>query len=71
MIYGYLPFDDKDNNILFRKILECKLEFPQDLYASDEVKDLISRIKHQGVYSYNELFSILEKITMERNQILL
>ena len=44
MIYGYLPFDDKDNNILFRKILECKLEFPQDLYASDEVKDLISRI---------------------------
>jgi len=30
------------------------------------MKDLISRIKHQGIYSYNELFSILEKITIER-----
>ena len=44
MLFGYLPFDDKDNNILFRKILECNLEFPNDIEVSDEAKDLISRI---------------------------
>ena len=44
MLFGYLPFDDKDNNILFRKILECNLEFPNDMEASNEAKDLIARI---------------------------
>ena len=46
MLCGYLPFDDKDNNILFRKILQCKLEFPEEneVILSNEAKDLIKRI---------------------------
>ena len=46
MLCGYLPFDDKDNNILFRKIIQCKLEFPneKEIYLSPDAKDLISRI---------------------------
>ena len=28
MLCGYLPFDDKNNDKLFRKILKCKIEFP-------------------------------------------
>ena len=46
MLCGYLPFDDKDNNILFRKIMQCKLEFPSEneTHLSEEAKDLISRI---------------------------
>ena len=30
MLCGYLPFDDKDNEVLFRKILKCKYEFPKN-----------------------------------------
>ena len=46
MLCGYLPFDDKDNNILFRKILQCKLEVPEEneVILSNEAKDLIKRI---------------------------
>ena len=46
MLCGYLPFDDKDNNILFRKILQCKVEFPdeKETSLSKEAKDLILRI---------------------------
>ena len=41
-----LSFDDKDNNILFRKILQCKVEFPDEseTFLSKEAKDLILRI---------------------------
>ena len=42
MLCGYLPFDDKDNNILFQKILECKIIFPKGL--SHEAKDLLRKI---------------------------
>ena len=42
MLCGYLPFDDKDNNILFQKILECKIIFPKGL--SHEAKDLMKKI---------------------------
>ena len=42
MLCGYLPFDDKDNNILFQKIVECKINFPRKL--SDISKDLLKRI---------------------------
>ena len=42
MLCGYLPFEDKNNDILFDKILECKIEFPE--FLSDESKDLISKI---------------------------
>jgi 5'-AMP-activated protein kinase catalytic alpha subunit len=42
MLCGYLPFENKDNEILFDQILECKVEFPE--YLSEESKDLISKI---------------------------
>ena len=42
MLCGYLPFDDKNNNVLFQKILECKIKFPQKL--SVEAKDLLKKI---------------------------
>ena len=29
MLCGNLPFEDKDNNILFQKILECKINYIQ------------------------------------------
>ena len=29
MTCGYLPFEDQDNDVLFKKILDCKLEFPK------------------------------------------
>ena len=42
MLCGYLPFEDKNNDALFDKILECNLEFPE--YLSEDSKDLISKI---------------------------
>ena len=46
MICGYLPFDDKDNNIVFQKILECNIIFPDEkkIKVSSEAKDLICKI---------------------------
>ena len=43
MVYGYLPFDDKDNEKLFHKILKCNLTFPpnEKIFISNECKDLI------------------------------
>ena len=42
MLCGYLPFEDKDNDILFEKILECKLVFPK--FISKMGKNLIQKI---------------------------
>ena len=42
MLCGYLPFDHKDNNKLFLKILQCKVKYPKDL--SDEATDLLKKI---------------------------
>ena len=42
MLCGYLPFEDKDNDILFEKILECKLYFPK--YVNKMPRDLIEKI---------------------------
>ena len=42
MLCGYLPFEDKDNDVLFEKILECKLIFPK--YISNIAKDLMEKI---------------------------
>ena len=42
MLCGYLPFEDDDNNILFHKILECKLEYPR--FLSKLSKDIINKI---------------------------
>ena len=42
MLCGYLPFEDRDNELLFEKIMECKLEFPH--YITNLSKDLIEKI---------------------------
>ena len=42
MLCGYLPFEDPDNEILFKKILECHLEFPK--YVKKLSIDLIEKI---------------------------
>lgn len=42
MTCGYLPFEDEDNDKVYRKILDCKLDFPS--HVSKECKDLIVRI---------------------------
>ena len=42
MLCGYLPFEDPDNEILFKKILKCDAEFPNDL--SNDSVDLMKKI---------------------------
>ena len=42
MLCGYLPFEDQDNEKLFKKILECKLEYPN--YVNRLSIDLIEKI---------------------------
>ena len=42
MLCGYLPFEDKNNDDLFKKILECKVKYPS--YIGEKSKDLIKRI---------------------------
>ena len=45
MLCGYLPFDDKNNDELFKKILKCKFEFPKkNTNISENAKDLICKI---------------------------
>ena len=44
MIFGYLPFDDKNNDKLFAKILECKIIFPENKKVSKKCLDLITKI---------------------------
>ena len=42
MLCGYLPFEDKNNQKLYKKISECKFSFP--FYIPKDAKDLISKI---------------------------
>ena len=42
MLCGYLPFEEKSNDKLFAKILECKLVFPK--YITEDAKDLMEKI---------------------------
>ena len=46
MLCGYLPFDDKNNNELFRKIVECKIDYPEkdEVELSETSLDLINKI---------------------------
>ena len=53
MLCGYLPFEDKDNDKLFNKIMECKVIFPH--YISNNARDLIKKIL---VIDPNERISI-------------
>ena len=51
MLFGYLPFDDKDDDVLFRKIIDCKLEFPKEFACNTPklyiTKKFISRMNKQ------------------------
>ena len=42
MICGYLPFEDKDNEILFEKIVKCKINYPK--HIGDLPLDLMKKI---------------------------
>ena len=42
MICGYLPFEDNDNEVLFKKILKCKVFYPS--HVSLEARDLMKKI---------------------------
>jgi 5'-AMP-activated protein kinase catalytic alpha subunit len=42
MLCGYLPFDGLSNEILFKKILKCKIEYPK--YLSNTAIDLLKKI---------------------------
>jgi hypothetical protein len=42
MICGYLPFEDPNNEILFKKIMKCKVDYPG--YLSEEVLDILNKI---------------------------
>ena len=46
MLFGYLPFDDKDNNILFKKIVDCDIDFPEEkeIDVGTSGIDLINKI---------------------------
>ena len=42
MLCGYMPFEDENTESLFRKILQCNIEYPD--YVSDIAKDLLQKI---------------------------
>ena len=42
MVNGFLPFEDDNNSVLYKKILECKLYFPFPL--SEVVLDMLHKI---------------------------
>ena len=44
MIFGFLPFDDQNNEILFSKILNNNIEFPNNIIISNECRDLIIKM---------------------------
>ena len=42
MVCGYLPFEDKNNDKLYKKILDCKIEFPS--HVGELTKNMITRL---------------------------
>ena len=59
MIYGYLPFEDNDNEILFQKIANCDIEYPglisknaRHLMEKIIVNDPDKRIKIQEIKNH-------------------
>ena len=42
MICGYLPFEDADNDVLYRKITEGRFSIPR--YVSEQAKDLLRKV---------------------------
>ena len=44
MYCGKTPFKEKTNYLIFRKIEQLKIEYPENVYIPEEAKDLISKI---------------------------
>jgi len=44
MMFGCLPFDDYDEEKLYKKIIEGKFEYPKDITISEEAKNFINSI---------------------------
>ena len=42
MLCGYLPFEERDNKALFKKIVKCKVNYPK--YVSNTVQSLLKKI---------------------------
>ena len=78
MICGYLPFEDKKNEILFKKIVECDYEIPS--FIPFNVKDMIKKLlitnpkeritiedikKHQFYAQGKVIFYKLQKFCLE------
>jgi serine/threonine protein kinase len=42
MVCGYLPFEDPNNEVLFKKILECNLQYPS--FVSVNFKDMLKKV---------------------------
>ena len=69
---GYLPFEDDDNDILFKKIVQCKLEYPnflshlsKDIMNKILVTDPMKRITIQQIKNHN-FYLLGKKIYNER-----
>ena len=60
MICGYLPFDDRNDEILFEKILNNKVEFPSEIKLSKDCKDLILKILNKNPEKRIKLKDIFE-----------
>jgi serine/threonine protein kinase len=79
MVCGYLPFEDDDNSILYKKIIECKLEFPFKMNYSciDMIKRIlttcpekrinIEEIKRHSFYQLGEKIIKKEMVYVEKN----
>jgi hypothetical protein len=69
MLCGYLPFDDTNNDGLFQKILDGKIDYPDpiedDIYLSGDALDLINKILTANPKKRIGLEEILEHPFME------
>jgi len=69
MLCGYLPFDDTNNDGLFQKILDGKIDYPDpiedDIYLSEDALDLIDKILTANPKKRIGLEEILEHPFME------
>lgn len=73
MVCGYLPFEEKNNDKLYKKILDCKLIFPS--HVSNLCKDLIKklltvnphkRITFEGIKKH-EFFKLSNQLINKQN----
>jgi 5'-AMP-activated protein kinase catalytic alpha subunit len=78
MVCGFLPFEDKNNDKLYKKIIDCKLEFPS--FVSELSKNFIKKlltvnpqkrikleeIKEHEYYKFGEKLMNKEKVAYNK-----